>query len=232
MVVAAAFLFFLAPEAVFGADTCTPAGTTYSCVSNAASCPGMIDATGKTCDIGVCCVSGASSAGSVTFRNPLSFSTVEGFLGSFLSALQGIIVTLALIFLVLGGVLYVISAGDEKKITTAKGAITAAMIGLAIAVAAPAFLKEIYGILGQSAPAAVSGGASLATILRNVLNFLLSMVGILAMIMLVVGGMMYFAAAGDEKKADTAKAIVKYSIIGIAVALASLVIVTQIVRFF
>ncbi len=152
--------------------------------------------------------------------------------GAFLSALQGIIVTLALVFLVLGGVLYVISAGDEGRIKTAKAAITAAMIGLAIGIAAPAFLKEIYGVLGAPAPAAVSGATSLGTILQNVLNFLLSMVGILAIIMLVIGGLMYFAAAGDEKRADTAKSIVKFAIIGIAVALASLVIVTQIAKFF
>ncbi len=160
---------------------------------------------------------------------------MQGVTGQFLTALQGIIVTLALVFLVLGGVLYVISGGDEGKIKTAKGAITAAMIGLAIGIAAPSFLKEIGTILGWGGagqPAAVTNATALGAILRNILNFLLSMVGILAIIMLVIGGLMYFAAAGDEKRADTAKSIVKFSIIGIAVALASLVIVTQIAKFF
>ena len=77
-----------------------------------------------------------------------------------------------------------------------------------------------------------AGALSLGGILQNVLNFLLSMVGILAIIMLVIGGLLYFAAAGDEKRADTAKSIVKFSIIGIAVSLAALVIVTQIANFF
>jgi hypothetical protein len=170
--------------------------------------------------------------------------------GAFLNALQGIIVTLALVFLVFGGVLYVISGGDEGRIKTAKGAITAAMIGLAIGIAAPSFLKEVYGILGgtpaadctgltgsdltscNATNATLTGGSSLGTILQNTLNFLLSMVGILAIIMLVIGGLMYFAAAGDEKRADTAKSIVKFAIIGIAVSLAALVIVTQIANFF
>ena len=65
----------------------------------------------------------------------------------------------------------------------------------------------------------------------STLNFL-KLTGILAIIMLVIGGLMYFAAAGDETRADTAKKIVKFSIIGIAVTLASLVIVRQIADFF
>lgn len=226
--VVAAFSFFLLPQMALGADTCTPAG--QSCAAAATDCSAGVDGS-KTCNAGVCC-NPAAAAGSVSFSNPLSFTTVQDATGAFLSALQGIIVTLALVFLVLGAVFYVISGGDEGRIKTAKAAITAAMIGLAIGIAAPSFLKEIYGILGAPAPAAVAGGVSIGTILQNVLSFLLSMAGILAIIMLVIGGLMYFAAAGDETRADTAKKIVKFSIIGIAVALASLVIVTQITNFF
>lgn len=226
--VVAAFAFLLAPSVAFGA-VC---GGTNTCTATCSGTP-----TGDTCPTAghVCCPPAAATSGSVTFSNPLSFTTVQDATGAFLSALQGIIVTLALVFLVFGGVLYVISGGDEGRIKTAKGAITAAMIGLAIGIAAPSFLKEIGDILGwggAGVPASVTAAASLGTILQNVLNFLLSMVGILAIIMLVIGGLMYFAAAGDEKRADTAKSIVKFAIIGIAVSLAALVIVTQIANFF
>lgn len=236
--VVAAFAFFLVPAIAFAAD-CPVA------CSVVAACPAATPDTGDTCPVAgqKCCV--AAAASSVTFSNPLSFTTVQGATQSFLDALQGIIVTLALVFLVLGGVLYVISGGDEGKIKTAKSAITAAMIGLAIGIAAPSFLKEISNILGwgmtcdangdgvaTAAECPGAGALPLGGILQNVLNFLLSMVGILAIIMLVIGGLMYFAAAGDEKRADTAKSIVKFSIIGIAVSLAALVIVTQIANFF
>lgn len=232
--VVAVFSFFLVPSAAFGAPcagSCLP-GCTLPAVS-VGTCTTADDGAannGKDC-----CAAPAPPSGTVTFSNPLSFTTVQGATGAFLSALQGIIVTLALVFLVLGGVLYVISGGDEGRIKTAKGAITAAMIGLAIGIAAPSFLKEIGNILGWGGagqPAAVTAAPSLGAILGKVLNFLLSMVGILAIIMLVIGGLMYFAAAGDEKRADTAKSIVKFAIIGIAVSLAALVIVTQIANFF
>lgn len=43
---------------------------------------------------------------------------------------------------------------------------------------------------------------------------------------------MYMTSAGDEDRMDTGKKIVQYSIIGIAIALGSLVLVTQLARFF
>jgi hypothetical protein len=228
-------LSVLAPHAAFGAGCALP----QHCVLMATGCgsEAVVGAgVAAGCAAAENCCSGVNAAGgTITFDNPLAFSTVQGATGAFLTALQGIIVSLALVFLVLGGVLYVISAGDEKKITSAKGAITAAMIGLAIGIAAPSFLKQIGDILGwggAAAPAAVAAAPSLGAILKKVLDFLLSMVGVLAIIMMVIGGLMYFAAAGDEKRAETAKTIVKYAMIGVAVALASLVAVTQIATFF
>ena len=150
-----------------------------------------------------------------------------------LSYLQGIIVLLALLFIVIGGVMYITSAGDDKRITAAKATITAAMIGLAIGIAAPTFLKEIAKILGWSGnQTAISGAPALSTIILNALNFLLGVTGVLAIIMLVIGGFMYLTAAGDEKRVDTAKDIVKNSIFGIVIVLSALIIVKQIAAFF
>lgn len=171
---------------------------------------------------------------SITFDNPLKFSTVEEVLGSLLGALRGIIVTLALIAIVIGAILYITSTGNDSRMTLAKGAITAAMIGLAIGIAAPSFLLQIGDILGwgpvvNSLPPETR---TLTAIALSVLQFLLSIVGVLAIIMLVVGGIMYMTAAGNEDRIDTGKKIVTYSIVGIAVALAALVIVTQIAVLF
>jgi hypothetical protein len=177
----------------------------------------------------------AGSSAPVAFTNPLKFDTVQGATAVFLNAFQGIIVMLALIFLVLGGIFYITSGGDSKKIETAKSMITAAMIGLAIGVAAPSFLKEIGNILGwggAEVPTEVSGARSAIEVAQAVLDFLLSIVGLLAMVMLVIGGLMFFAAAGDEKRAETAKGIVKYSIMGVAVAIVSLIIVRTIAGLF
>lgn len=170
----------------------------------------------------------------ISFGNPLGFDTVEGVLGKLLGELRGIIVVLSLVFIVIGAVIYITSAGDEGRMKTAKGAITAAMIGLAIGIAAPSFLKQIGDILGwgpvsNSLPA---GTRTLTEIALSILQFLLSVVGILGIIMLVIGGLTYITASGDEGRAETGKKIVTYAIIGIAVALTALIIVTQIAALF
>ena len=169
----------------------------------------------------------------INFINPLEYDTVEDVLYSLLNTLQGIIVVISIIFIIIGAILYITSAGNEKNMTLAKGAITAAVIGLAIGIAAPSFLREISDILGWVPDdVQVSGALTLAEIALNTLNFLLSVVGVLAIIMLVWGGIMYLTAAGNEKRIDTAKSIVTWSIVGIAIALAAMVIVRQLAAFF
>lgn len=163
------------------------------------------------------------------FTNPLRFETVDQFLTTIMSALQKVIVTLALVMIVLGAVLYVTSGGG-KQMETAKGMITAALVGLAIGLAAPSFLKEIANVIGWggTTPAALS----LTQIALNVLNFLLGILGILALVMLVIGATMYLTSAGDQTRIDTGKKIFTSSLIGVVIAMASMVLVYQVAKFF
>ncbi len=167
------------------------------------------------------------------YTNPLRFNTVDGLVTSILNAMQLSIVTLAVVFIVIGGILYIFSAGNESRITLAKSAFTAALIGLAIGIAAPTFLLEIYKILGATnTPAVVSGAPRIAQIISNVLEFLLGIAGTLALIAMVIGGIMYLAAGGDENRIDTGKKIFKSAIVGMIIIMASLVIVRAIGGFF
>lgn len=167
---------------------------------------------------------------------PLRYHTVQQVLMALLYALQGVIVVLSLVFIVIGAVLYITSAGNQGRVTMAKTAITAALIGLAIGILAPTFLKEIATVLGWNStaplPSEVSSARSAADILLSVLNFLLGIVGTLSIIMLVVGGVMFLTAAGSQDRITTGKKIVTYALLGVVVALASLVIVRQLAAFF
>ncbi len=180
--------------------------------------------------------SGTSSPVNITLTNPLKYNTVQQVLMALLYALQGVIVVLSLVFIVIGAVLYITSTGNQARVTTAKAAIFAALIGLAIGILAPTFLKEIATVLGWNAtaplPTEVSGARSAADILLSVLNFLLGIVGILAIIFLVVGAIMFLGATGDMNRIGVAKKIIQYALLGIVVALASLVVVRQIAEFF
>lgn len=207
-------------------------------VCKSAGCPtGWKAVTGDCKDGGAstCCGLIADPSGSsVNFFNPLKFSTVDGVLTSVLEALQGIIVILAIIFIIIGALIYITSAGNDSRMSLAKGAIMAALIGLALALAAPSFLKEIGSILGWTDVnnATVASAQTFTQIASKVLNFLLSIAGIIAIIMLIFGGFTYLTSAGDESKAEAGKKIALYAVIGIALALSALVLVTQVAKFF
>jgi drug/metabolite transporter (DMT)-like permease len=89
------------------------------------------------------------------------------------------------------------------------------------------FIKTPTALAG-----AISDATPIATILQNILNFLLSIIGVLAIIALVVAGLFYLTAAGNSKQIETAKKAFYYAVIGIIVTLGALVLVSQIGDFF
>lgn len=65
-------------------------------------------------------------------------------------------------------------------------------------------------------------------VLLNILQWLLQIVGIIALISFIISGIQYFTAAGEESKAESAKRNVTYSVIGVIVVTASFLIVQAI----
>lgn len=66
--------------------------------------------------------------------------------------------------------------------------------------------------------------ASIYDIVRNIMFWLLAILGFVAVIGFVISGLMYLIAAGDEDRQATAKRAMIYSITGVIVGLAGLVI--------
>ena len=64
------------------------------------------------------------------------------------------------------------------------------------------------------------------TLVENLLLWILSVAGVLALFMLVAGGIMYMTAGGDEQKISTAKKMVKWTILGLALILVSYSIIS------
>jgi hypothetical protein len=64
------------------------------------------------------------------------------------------------------------------------------------------------------------------------LKFLISIVGILGTIMLVVSGLSYMGSAGADDKAKSAKKNGDLCCYRIALALAALIIIRQVTKFF
>lgn len=163
------------------------------------------------------------------FANPIGVSSLEELLTNILENLQGIVALIAIIFIIIGGMMYMFAGVNEKMVETAKATIGGAVIGLAIIFAAPAFLKEILTILDASDSSGLLGNApTLKAIAERILDLLLSIVGILGIIGLIIGGGFYLTAYGDEDRMKKGKDVVAASLIGIIIAAASLIIVRQI----
>ena len=89
----------------------------------------------------------------------------------------------------------------------------------------------MFNIIEIAQAGVISDAPTFKEISVNVLNFLLSVVGIIAIIMLVVSGILYFFSAGDEKRMQIAKSSVKYAVVGIIVALSGMIIIRTISGF-
>ena len=89
--------------------------------------------------------------------------------------------------------------------------------GVCCAVCTPAAIPPL-GEVGIKNPTKT---ADFAQIVENTIIWALSIIGSLALLTLIIGGVMYMGSAGDEQKVLTAKKIVTYAIIGLILILLS-----------
>lgn len=66
---------------------------------------------------------------------------------------------------------------------------------------------------------------SIMKILKNVINILLTVVGIIAVIMIIVGGIKYTTSAGDSSGITSARNTILYAVVGLVVAIMAFAIV-------
>ena len=83
---------------------------------------------------------------------------------------------------------------------------------------------SISGVVNSVTPPNAAQG-SLTDNIKNIINVMLLVIGIVAVIMLIVGGFRYVLSNGNEKAVSGAKDTILYAVIGIVVALLSFAIV-------
>lgn len=79
-------------------------------------------------------------------------------------------------------------------------------------------------------PDAVKGGPSTSQLLGNVVNILLYVSGIISVIVIIVGGIMYTVSAGNENSTKRAKDAILYAVIGLAISLLAFAIVNFVLK--
>ncbi|MCX6765479.1 MAG: hypothetical protein NT136_00755 [Candidatus Moranbacteria bacterium] len=75
----------------------------------------------------------------------------------------------------------------------------------------------------------ITDAPTVAEVLYKALQFLLSVFGFLAIIGLVISGVLYLTAAGDQRRIEKAKKAFYYSIVGIVIALGGWVTIKTVI---
>jgi len=86
----------------------------------------------------------------VGFGKELTSLTVSGIVSGAISLVMLVVALVFFFILIMGGLRWVMSEGDQKAVESARGQITNALIGLAIVFAAFAIMKLIETVFGIS----------------------------------------------------------------------------------
>ena len=74
-------------------------------------------------------------------------------------------------------------------------------------------------------PDACNKGRDVNTIVRTIIQVVIYVVGLLAVVMIIIGGILYSTSAGDPGKVKKAKDTIMYGIIGLVIAVLAFAIV-------
>ena len=67
-------------------------------------------------------------------------------------------------------------------------------------------------------PPPVGAPANFDSAILNLTNWILGFVAMIAVLVIIWGGLMYIGSAGDENKATTGKRVITYALIGLVIA--------------
>lgn len=151
---------------------------------------------------------------------------------------------LAVIFLIISGIQYIMSRGEPAEMAKAQTGALNSLLGLALALIAVRFVAFIGNQLGGTSVDAPSSAdhvdlsslptfgdaATSGSIVGTVLSIIFGIAGALAFLYLVIGGFQYITSQGDPQRVAKAKNAVLYALIGLALAIVAQSIVALVVN--
>jgi hypothetical protein len=113
----------------------------------------------------------------------------------------------------------------------------AVMVGVGAVVLPPshAFAINVFSQCSSNASSVVckaAGTDSATSMIKTVINTLLYILGIIAVVMIVIGGIRYTTSNGNSSSIKEAKDTILYSVVGLVVALLAFAIVNYVVKQF
>jgi uncharacterized membrane protein YjgN (DUF898 family) len=101
-----------------------------------------------------------------------------------------------------------------------------------VPITAPALVSAQGGkeVLAGADATGQDGSADIETSIATITNTLLFILGVVAVIVIVIGGIMYAVSGGDAGKTKAAKDTILYAVIGLIVAILAYAIVSFVVN--
>lgn len=136
---------------------------------------------------------------------------------------------IAMVMMVYGGYLYIMSQGDPAKMAKGKRTLVTAVTGVVLGLAASVLVNTIIGILGIDRSAGIEQAGWDKDRLNNIFNYAYSMAGIIAVVFIIKSGIDYMLATGDPAKTSKATRSLVYSVVGLVIVILAAVITNFIV---
>ena len=111
------------------------------------------------------------------------------------------------------------------------------IVALPVAVSSSVGAVDPYGPCSDSGNSGntvckAKGETGTKTLIQNVINLLLMIAGIIAVIMIIIGGIRYATSAGDSNTTKSAMNTILYSVIGLVISIFAYAIVQYVYTFF
>lgn len=118
-----------------------------------------------------------------------------------------------------------------QKLKNAAAGLIVAFAGV-IVYASSAFASAASEISGGASSTGQTGGVSFQQGVTTVTNILLFLIGLVAVIMIIIGGIRYTTSNGDASQTKAAKDTILYAVVGLIVAIMAYAIVSWVVNTF
>lgn len=146
------------------------------------------------------------------------------------NAVLDYVALIAVIAIIIAGLYMIFTGGAQKD--RAKEIIIYTVVGLVIILLAKLIVLTVYRFLGAQNPnlqgvagVNVLGGTDIRASIVNVINTVLTYVGLAAIVAIVIAGLYLILGFGSDTAKDRAKNIVLYTVIGLVVILLAKLIV-------
>jgi hypothetical protein len=141
----------------------------------------------------------------------------------------------AVLMVVINGVKLVVGGGEEENVKKAKNGIIYALAGLLMMYLADIAVNKVFYKLDKSIYSGLEGAAPATDLQRGlgeligITNFVVSFVGPLLLLVILIGGVLYMTAAGEEEKMNKAKRVIISGAIGLIVVYGAFALISTVI---